>query len=103
SGTHSGRPAKPRPSLSQAGQSAGKAKESLDEGDLSESETSEQEAENQMREAKRELAQEEEEYQKLRAEELLFKVAEQVKALLEGHREQMKATLEIDGARKGDQ
>lgn len=95
--------AKPTPSLSQAAESAGRAKESLDEGDLSEAQESEAQTEREMREAMRELSEEEEEYQKLRAEELLFKVAEQVKAILEGHREQMKATLEIDGARKADQ
>ncbi len=92
--------AKPSPSLSQAGSSAGKAKEALDEADLQSAQGSEEDAERKMREALSQLSDEEEKYQKLRAEELLFKVAEQVKGMLESHRERMKETAEIDGARK---
>jgi hypothetical protein len=73
---------------------------SLDAGDTDEAQSSEENAERKMREAMQQLSEEEEQYQKLRAEELLFKVAEQVKAMLEGHRELMKETVEIDGARK---
>src|SRR5262249_32520347 len=92
--------AKPTPSLNQAGSSAGKAKDALEEGDLQNAQGSEEDAERKMREAVSQLSEEEEQYQKLRAEELLFKVAEQVKGLLESHREQMKETVAIDGARK---
>jgi len=48
----------------------------------------------------KELGQEEEQYQKLRQEELLFKIAEQVKSLIEEHQQQMKATVELDACRK---
>ncbi len=92
--------AKPSPSLAQAGESAARARQSLEEADLTPAQGSEEDAERKMRESLRELSEEEEQYQKLRAEELLFKVAEQVKALQEGHREQMRATIEIDGTRK---
>jgi hypothetical protein len=92
--------AKPSPSLSQAGSSASKAKEALDEGDMDRAEGSEEDAERQMREALSQLSEEEEQYQKLRAEELLFKVAEQVKGMLEAHRDLMRETIEVDGARQ---
>ncbi|MBK7874779.1 MAG: hypothetical protein IPJ77_03350 [Planctomycetes bacterium] len=93
--------AKPSPSMEQASESAQSAEQSLQDGDLDQAEEQEKEAERQMREAERELQEEEEQYQKLRAEELLFKIADEVKGLLAEHQKQMAATVELDGQRKG--
>ncbi|MBL8859999.1 MAG: hypothetical protein JNL28_15935 [Planctomycetes bacterium] len=95
--------AQPAPSLDRAQQSAGAAQENLEEGDLDEAQKNEEKTEREMRKALEELGQEEEQYQKLRQEELLFKIAEQVRTLLEEHRAAMKDTLEIDQQRTGGQ
>jgi len=92
--------ARPAPSLAQAGASASKAEEALEDGELGDAQSAEQNAERQMRDALNQLSEEEEQYQKLRAEELLFKIAEQVKGLLDGHRDQMRETIQIDAGRK---
>ena len=94
---------RPTPGLAKAGSSATKAQSQLEQGDLDEAGESEGDAEREMRQALDSLSEEEEQYQKLRAEELLFKVAEQVKALQDAHREAMRETKEIDGARKGSE
>ena len=94
---------RPTPSLGKAGSSASKAQSELEQGDLDEAGENEGDAEREMRQALSSLSEEEEQYQKLRAEELLFKVAEQVKALQDAHREAMRETKEIDGARKGSE
>jgi hypothetical protein len=95
--------ARPTPGLAKAGSSATKAQSQLEEGDLDDAQESESDAEREMRQALSSLSEEEEQYQKLRAEELLFKVAEQVKALQDAHREAMRETKEIDGARHGSE
>jgi hypothetical protein len=92
--------ARPTPSLGRASSSASKAQNQLEEGDLDSAEENEGDAEREMRQALSSLSEEEEQYQKLRAEELLFKVAEQVKALQDAHRDAMRETKEIDGGRK---
>jgi hypothetical protein len=92
--------AQPTPSLDEAGQKASDAKQDLDEGDLDEAGKNEEKTEKKMREALDKLGKEEEQYQKLRQEELLFKIAEQVRSLTEEHRAAMKDTLEIDQQRK---
>lgn len=92
--------AQPSPSLDRAQASAGEAKSDLEEGDLDDAEKNEQKTERDMRQALDELGKEEEQYQKLRQEELLFKIAEQVRALLDEHRTVMKDTLEIDQQRR---
>lgn len=94
--------ARPSPSMEQAAESASAAQQSLDSGDMDQAEEEEAEAERQMKQAERELQEEEEQYQKLRAEELLFKIADEVKGLLAEHQKQMTATVEVDGARKGE-
>jgi hypothetical protein len=92
--------AQPSPALDRAPQSASKAKQNLEEGDLDDAQQNEEKTERDMRQALDELGKEEEQYQKLRQEELLFKIAEQVRTLLEEHRVAMKDTLEIDAQRK---
>ncbi len=94
--------AKPSPSMERASESAQSAQQSLEQGDLDQAEEQEQEAERQMRQAERELQEEQDQYQKLRAEELLFKIADEVKVLLAEHQKQMASTIELDGERKGD-
>jgi len=92
--------AKPSNSMENAASSAKRAEEALGDEELQEAEQAEIDAERQMREAQRELGAEEEQYQRLRQEELLFKIAEQVKALTDEHQVQMRATVEIDAQRK---
>ncbi len=92
--------AKPSSSMDGASRSAQRAEDALADEDLSQAEQSEADTERQMREAERELGQEEEQYQRLRQEELLFKIAEQVKTLTEEHQAQMRATIEVDSQRK---
>jgi len=92
--------AQPNQNLDKAGESAQSAQQSLSQSDLGQAQSSEEETEKRMRQAMKELGQEEEQYQKLRQEELLFKIAEQVKNLIEEHQAQMKATLEVDAGRK---
>jgi hypothetical protein len=89
----------PAPSLDRAQQSAGKAKQSLEEGDTEQAQEQTQQTEREMEQAQKELGQEEEQYQRLRQEELLFRIAEEVKQLTEEHKLQMSATLEVDQAR----
>ena len=48
----------------------------------------------------RQLEEEERQYQELRQEELLFKITEEVTGMLESHRVQMEATVEIEDARR---
>jgi hypothetical protein len=92
--------AQPSPNLDKAAESAESAQQSLQEGDLGEAQSGEEETEKRMRQALSDLGHEEEQYQKLRQEELLFKIAEQVKSLIDEHQQQMKATLEVDAGRK---
>ncbi|MCY3004125.1 MAG: hypothetical protein NTV21_20200, partial [Planctomycetota bacterium] len=93
------RNAKPTPSLEQAAQKASEAGESLDEGELGEAEQQEQQVEQQLDEALDELEKEEEQYQRLRQEELLFRIAEEVEALLRAENAALGAVREIDAAR----
>ena len=91
----------PQPNLEKAASSASEASESLEEGDLSQAQQQEEQTEQQIREALDDLEEEEEQYQRLRQEELLFRVAEEVQAMLEMLEEQMRATQEIDASREG--
>ena len=91
----------PQPNLAKAASSASEASESLQEGDLSQAQQQEEQTEQQIREALDDLEEEEEQYQRLRQEELLFRVAEEVQAMLEMLEEQMRATQEIDASREG--
>lgn len=92
--------AAPMPSLDKAQESAQSAGQSLEEGELDEAAPAEEETERQIRESVKELTQEEEQYQELRQEELLFKITEEVKNLIEEHQREMQSTLEIDRQRK---
>lgn len=91
----------PQPNLTEAASSASEASESLQEGDLNQAQQQEEQTEQQIREALDDLEEEEEQYQRLRQEELLFRVAEEVQAMLEMLEEQMRATREIDASREG--
>jgi hypothetical protein len=73
----------------------------LNQGDPSEAEQQEEEAERELRQARSELQDEEEQYQRLRAEEQLFRIAEETATLLESHRAQMTALREVDQERAG--
>src|SRR4030095_5347585 len=73
--------------------------QSLDEGDLGSAQEDTQQTEREMQQAQKELGEEEEQYQRLRQEELLFRIAEEVKQLSEEHKLQSDATLEVDKAR----
>lgn len=91
----------PQPNLGAAASSAGQASESLQEGNLDQAQQQEEQTEQQIREALGDLEEEEEQYQRLRQEELLFRVAEEVQAMIEMLAEQMRATQEIDASRAG--
>ncbi|MEM7518634.1 MAG: hypothetical protein AAF368_17140, partial [Planctomycetota bacterium] len=93
--------APPSPAMDRAAEAAQRAQEALEQGDLSEAERQQEEAEREMRRAQEELQEEEEQYQRLRAEELLFKIQQEVVSLLDTHREQMAQTVEIDESRSG--
>jgi hypothetical protein len=90
------------PNLDNAASEAGQASESLDQGDLSQAQQDEQEVLRELGQAEKQLEDEEEQYQKLRQEELLFRIIEEVDSLIEGHREAMLATREIDLLRSGE-
>ncbi|HED64655.1 MAG TPA: hypothetical protein ENJ09_03765 [Planctomycetes bacterium] len=91
--------AKPMPALDRADQAAEDAARSLGEGDLSQAEKQEDEVQAELRQVKKELGEEEERYQRLRAEEQLFRIAEEGRALLEEHLAQIEAVAEIDAQR----
>jgi hypothetical protein len=89
-------------SIERASKDAEQAQGSLDQEDLSNAEQHEEEVQRDLEQAKKELSKEEEQYQRLRQDELLFKIAEEVDALLKAHQAAMKETREIDAAREGD-
>ena len=92
-----------RPDLSRAEAQASAAKGSLEQGDPAQAQAQESEVERELRQAKSELQEEEEQYQRLRAEEQLFRIAEDTAALLEAHRVQMKELAELDAERAGSE
>lgn len=93
---------KPMPSLDRAEAAAAKARQSLEEGDLSEAMEAEQEVQKELGQANEELRGEEQEYQRLRQEELLFKIGEELEAQAKAHAAAMTATREIDDKREAD-
>ena len=94
----------PKPqSLQRAAGSASEAAGSLDGGELDQAEAEEQEVQREIAEALEQVAEEEEQYQRLRQEELLFRIAEEAERLISGHREAMRQTREIDAARTADE
>jgi hypothetical protein len=94
--------AKPLPSLDKASSKASEASESLEEGDLSQASEEEQQVEQEIDKALDDLADEEEQYQRLRQEELLFKIAEEVAALLKVENDALSQVREIDSGRAQD-
>ena len=82
--------------LQQAGQSAAEAGEQLEQGELNEAEQSEEDVQKELDQALKKLEEEEEKYEKLRQEELLFRIMEEVRAAHETHTLQMTATREVD-------
>ncbi|MBK8180721.1 MAG: hypothetical protein IPK67_17875 [Planctomycetes bacterium] len=92
--------AKPSPGLDQAATEAQAAKQSLEQGELSEAEEAEQRVQKQLEQARQELEQEEDEYQRLRQEELLFKIGEELENLARIHGEAMTQTRELDAKRE---
>ncbi len=86
-------------SLDRAAEAATRAKQSLGEGELDQSVGEEQEVQRQLARAEEELSEEEQQYQRLRQEELLFRIAEEMTALIEGHRSAMQAVREVEAAR----
>ena len=91
--------AAPTPSMDRAQEAAQEASEALSQNDLSEAEDREEEAEQELRRTQDQLEEEEEQYQRLRQEEALFRIAEEVRALAEGHLEQMRQLAELDAER----
>ena len=87
-------------SMERASQAAQEATGELSQGDLQEAQESEREVEQELKQTQDALKEEEERYQRLRDEEQLFRIAEEMKTLLEGHRAQMSELVEIDGQRQ---
>lgn len=81
--------------LEGAREAAERARDELDGGRLEPAERSEEEVQRELDRARRELEEEEEQYERLRQEELLFRIAEEMKSALEAHRGQMRATTEL--------
>jgi hypothetical protein len=94
--------ASPQPDMEGAANSAGQASESLGSGNLGGARQKERETEQRLRQAMEQLDEEEEQYERLRQEELLFRIAEEAQALLESHQEQMARTVALDSERAGD-
>lgn len=90
----------PNEALQRAGQSAGQAAGSLEQGDLGEAQQQEQETREQIDQALEQLQEEEEQYKRLRQEELLFRIAEEVASMMASHAEAMAATREVDASRE---
>jgi len=82
--------------LQQAAQSAEEAGEQLEQGELNEAEQSEEDVQKELDQALKKLEEEEEKYEKLRQEELLFRIMEEVRMAQETHTLQMTATREVD-------
>jgi hypothetical protein len=94
---------RPVPSLDSASQSASQAGSSLEEGELGEAQQQEGETEKQMDSALDELREEEEQYQRLRQEELLFRIAEEVTTLLEAENQALTQIREVDAGRGNEE
>ncbi len=89
--------------LERAESAAERASNALGSGGLSTAEEAQREAERELRRQREELQQEEERYQRLRAEELLFRLGEELTAMLETHRAQMEAVVEIQADRSDEE
>ncbi len=87
--------------MERAQEAASEAESALDSGELLDAERSEKEVERELDRARGELEKEEEQYESLRQEELLFRITEEIQTAVEAHREQMAGTAEIDAQRDG--
>ncbi len=95
------KPNRPRPrSLDSAGASAQEAAESLDRGDLGEAEPKEEETEKYLAQARDEVEQERSRYLRLREEELLFKIGDELASMIKAHDEARARTAALDGERR---
>ncbi len=90
-------------SQSQGSPSGGQEEQNQPEesGGLEQAEEQEARTQQDLQQAMRELEEEEEQYQRLRQEELLFQIKSEVEAMRASHLEQIKATLSADEARAG--
>ncbi|MEL6904183.1 MAG: hypothetical protein AAFP22_02180, partial [Planctomycetota bacterium] len=86
--------------MQRAAESAGEAEEALERGDLDEAEAEERETEQAIEEARSALEEEEDQYESLRQEELLFRIAEEVRDVRVLHEIQARALTELDAGRK---
>ena len=91
----------PQPNIEKAAESAGLAEQSLSQGKLDSAQSQEERTEQEIRDALKALEEEEDQYQRLRQEELLFQMAEEVDEMLEMLREQTRATVAINASRVG--
>lgn len=95
------KPNRPRPkSLDSAGGSAEEAADSLDRGDLGEAEPKEEETEKYLAQARDEVEQERSRYLRLREEELLFKIGDELASMIKAHDEARARTAALDGERR---
>jgi hypothetical protein len=78
-----------------------RAAEALRAGDLDAAAEAQEEAERELRRQQQALDEEEERYQRLRAEELLFRLGEELAGMLATHQLQMQAVVEVDADRAG--
>ncbi len=88
--------------LARAETAAGEAAAGLRAGDLAQAGEKEREVERELRRLQDELKQEEERYQRLRQEEQLFRLGEELQGMIETHRTQAAAVVEIDAERAND-
>ncbi|MBM3984916.1 MAG: hypothetical protein FJ296_04375 [Planctomycetes bacterium] len=79
------------------------AQAALRRGDSAEGATREEEAAEQLEQAAQQLSGESDKYERLRQDEVLFRLEEDLAALLEQQREATAETAEIEGARGGDE
>lgn len=95
------RPNVPRPrSLDDAVQSARRAEEALDEGDLDTAEVQEEKTEKFLDTASEEIEKEQRRFLRLKQEELLFRVGEELAAMEKEHDQVRRETGEIDSMRR---
>ena len=93
-------PNRPRPrSLEGASSSAGEASEALDRGDVGEAVPKEEETEKYLEQARDEVEQERNRYLRLRDEELLFKIGDELAAMAKAHDAQRAQTESLEAER----
>jgi len=86
--------------LDRASEAAGDAGEALDRGDVGEAEPLEEDVERYLDQAREEIEREQERYLRLREEELLFKIGDELTRMAEIHAEARARTVEVDRERR---